>query len=482
MHHKTLRYGRFLAIAGALGGLAALGFAPSATSAAPVAASFDTEDVLYLEDGRVLRGRIVSEERLTIRFEVIDRTLNQRTTITVFKDKILKMERGVEVAVETLEPAGAETGGAEATESTSKPAEPIDPSVPSIYVIPMKGKMGTDIRPEIYPEIIEDVKKHDPTLVVYEFESNAMEEIDYWNEGLVPEYYDFEDYRVILTQFKQGLRNYPQVMWVRNSIGVGCVLSLGWETIYMSEDARLGGLVFVDALTAGWQDQDVRAKMQAAWSGIVKGFMEHGKHDLNLGHALMFNEAQLSASFRGRKVEWSLDTTGEVIVDNSDRTTPIFTAADARDFRIAQEVVEGSDEDQLRDLAFLLGYREFRECDGIGRTAVENYITNWRAALERTEKLWRDHQDYQGFATGDQAVAYMGKSIEALRQILAAMNRYKAVEKTWESRGVTKLMIERMIEEYQRNITTIRQQERERGRSRGGGGGGNGPGLPGGGG
>jgi hypothetical protein len=76
----------------------------------------------------------------------------------------------------------------------------------------------------------------------------------------------------------------------------------------------------------------------------------------------------------------------------------------------------------------------------------------------------------------------MGKSIEALRQILAAMNRYKAVEKTWESRGVTKLMIERMIEEYQRNITTIRQQERERGRSRGGGGGGNGPGLPGGGG
>jgi len=490
MRRNMLRTTRTLALAALVGGLGVLAM-PTVTSGSTAmitTVAEETEDVLYLRDGRVLRGKILEEDQFQIRFEVVDRKLDLRTKLTIFRDDVIRIERDQAVKTEAGDAgAGDDASGGEAGQAGDAQKE-IDPSVPKLYVIPIKGQMGTDVRPEVYDEIIEDVKAADPDCIVFEldcdaFDYNAIEDGQGIARGHRLEYYNFEEYRELATSLKNELSDYRQVMWIKTSRGVSSILALAWNEIYVTEGGLLDGLYFIDAITGGWQDDDVRAKMQAAFSGIVKGFMELGGHDLDLGHAMMFPEAKLSCSFKGREVLWHLDdTSGEIIVDQSDEATAAFTAANARDLGIAEEMVQGAEDDQFSDLAFLLGYREYQRVGENGVKLVNEYIEDWRAMYDHAEQLWRDYQQYRGWAQGEDTVKYLGRARGSLEKILAAMRRYKAIEMELERNyGLSIVQLELMIEEIRNTIRDIRNQERNRGRG-GGGGGGRGPGIPGGGG
>ncbi|QOJ18065.1 MAG: hypothetical protein HRU76_10910 [Phycisphaeraceae bacterium] len=439
-----------------------------------------TEDVLYLTDGRVLRGKILSESRTDVRFEIHDRRTGLKSAMTIFRDQIREIKRGVPVEGAESKPADA---GAPAAGSPAAPEQTFDPSIPSIYVVPFKGEMATDIFIDVYRPIIEDIKKHNPTCIVFRLDSDSSEHKLNPNPRAIEDYLNFEEYRRLVHMFKDSFRDTRQVMWIAKSKGVSSIMALAWNEIYMEPNGVLDGLNIVHQVTAAWQDPDVRAKMQAAWAGIAKGFVEHGRHDLNLAHAMMFPNAKLSADFKGRNVVWKLDDTGEVVVDSREDWTPTFLAEDARNLRISQETVEPTGKDNLADLAFILGYREYRKCEGIGESSIETYITKWRDRFAQTEKLMLDIQDYRRWATGDDEVKYLGSELSALEKIIAAMNQYKAIEREWERRGVSKLDLELRIRQIRERIKEINNQNRDRGRGTGGGGGGGrGPGLPGGGG
>ena len=87
------------------------GFTPAAAAPMLTPAPDDTEDVLYLADGRVLRGDIVSENRNEVVFRYIDRTLNMQTTLKFRPDEIDRIDRDVPldgaapVATDTREPS-----------------------------------------------------------------------------------------------------------------------------------------------------------------------------------------------------------------------------------------------------------------------------------------------------------------------------------------------------------------------------------------
>lgn len=445
---------------------------------APAAATA-TEDVLHMRDGRVLHGKILNETRLLIIFEYTDTALKATTRLTLAKDDIAKVEKGVPVAAQpateaptpttpTASPTKPETtspqpthvyGTSRATDASSDAAK--------FYIIPMKGQMGTDVNSEIYQKVINDIKALKPDVIVIQMNCQDVDDIVFnekrqEEQGLV----EFDEYRTLVRLFSTELRDFRQVCWVHDSVGISSMVALAWNEIYMTPKARFGGLdVARSTGFESWRDEDVRGKMTAAFMAIVKGFLETGGHALLLADAMIRPQFTLSASWKGRDVIWSLDDKGEYLVDGSDRRTVQFRSKAAEDFGISKGTAE-----TLDDLALLMGYREYRVLDGQAEKMCEEYVRNWRRAFEDIKVLMQDYQQFLGWATGQDAIKYLGRAISTLEKILNYLERYKPLEiRLAQQFGMTKNDLTVLIEQHKETL---------RGMRRGGGaagGGGSGP-------
>ncbi len=442
----------------------------------------EAEDILYMIDGRELHGHIVSESSTVIVFEVINRKLQLSSRVTFVRRDIARIQRDVaiKVVLKTREPATRRRFATSRpdrdtpTQSRFGRVRPEDESLdlPGLYVIPMKGQLGTDIHPSIYEKVVEDIRAHQPDLLVFVMNCKDVDDLLIpLNEATEQGLFLHHEYRMIVDLFRDDLGDIPQVMWIEDSVGFSSLLAMAWERIYMTPTARLGGLRGVAKRADGWSDKDVAAKMMAAWTGIGRGFLENGGYHRYLADAMMRPEALLSASFDGREVVWSLDDAGEFLVDGDSEKTLGFRAKPAEDLLVSEGTV-----DNLDDLAFLLGYREYREIQGKGEEIVTNYQDQWRRVYDNTKVLWDDYLQHRGWAGGDETLKWLSKAKRDVQKIIRAMDRYEAVEIRWRTDRQTKkhelvVLVETMNEE-------IRALTRER---RGGGYGGGRRGVGGGG-
>ncbi len=427
-----------------------------------------TEDILHMVDGRELHGRVLSESKTEIVFEIIDLRLHMKSRRTFRLNEIAHIERGVEVKETAAEPAKP-TRTRAASDDEGKPrfgrVRPASDAadVPRFYVVPMKGQLGTDIHPSIYEKVATDIREHKPDLIVFVMDCKDKDDLLLpLNEATEQGLFMHHEYREIVNLFKDELRDFPQVMWVEDSVGFSSLVAMAWERLYMKPNARLGGLRGVSRRAEGWSDADIAAKMMAAWTGIGRSFLENGKHDHELAEAMMRPEYMLSASFKGREVVWALNDLGEFLVDDDDENTVDFRAKDAENLAISDGTVE-----TLDDLAFLLGYREYSVIEGAGEQLVENYTERWRRTFEDSKKCLQDCFQHQSWATGDETLKWLGRAKLDLEKIIKAMERYKAVEIRWRTDlGKSKLELEIEVEKIKEQIRALRQQ----GGGRGGGG------------
>lgn len=484
---------RIAALAVGLAGVVAV--APVWLTAPVLAAeaATESEDIISLDDGRTLRGKIISETDDEIVFELIDRDkagkVRSRAKLTLDKSKVVGIERGI--ALKTTAPAPA-TGPAQpaakpaadddaASADEAKPdqgaqttGESTDASLPLIYVVPMKRQMGTDVSPDIYKEVVEDIKTQKPALIV--FQMNCKDDNELMTEqgvnrdkmGLAM----FDEYRELVNLLKDDLRDVPQVMWVNDATGVAAMFAMAWSDLYMTSSARLGGMDFIIKLTgaSSWSDKDVRAKMEAAMYGYINGFLEYGKYPVQLGQSMIVPKFMLSASFVGRDVKWMLDDSGHYVVDDDDEAVVSFNARKAENLGVSDGTI-----DQLDDLVFLLGFREYRTDQGRGQKLVDDYIKSWRRAFDDCKSAYQDYGQFRQWASGPDTIPYLGKAKKCLQQIVAAMRRYKAVEIRFQmgtNLNITALEVE--IEQIEEQIRAL---NRSGGGGRRGGGGGGGSGI-----
>ena len=435
----------------------------------------NTEDILYMVDGRELHGQILSENTREVVFELVDAALGLRSKMRFPLSAIARVDRDVPVEAGPAADVKRSSGRA-----TTKPAEEQtgrygrarpdnnDLDLPTIYVVPMRGQMGTDIHKSIYEKVVEDIKQVKPDVIVYELNSKDFPDL------MIPQVEDprdsrgflmFEEYRELVNMLQDELAGIRQVMWVKDSVGYSSMIALSWEELYMSPEARLAGLRgVIDATGADkWSDADVRAKMSAAISAFVKAHLEYGGYGMELADAMLWPEVVLSASFQGREVEWSLTNVGEYVVDNDDETTVWFKSKVAEDLLISDGTVENLD-----DLAFLLGYREYREVGEIGQGHVDDHIERWQKVFAQTQEWYQDYQQHMGWASGSETLQWLGRAKRDLEQIISAMERYRAVEIRWQrDYGTTKFSLETQVEQMKEQIRALKG-----GRGMGGGGGG----------
>jgi len=448
-----------------------------------------TEDILIMADGRVLHGQIIEEKADSILFEVSINGIKSR--IAYSKTDIEKVERdiavaAVEGAAESAKPAGASSSakkddkGAKEEERTFGARRGDDASLTSFYFIPMKGQPGTDIHVDIYKEMVKDIREKDPDYLVIEVECLDDEERLYnrieREEGGFAGSEFLDMYRDLINLFHDELRDIKQVVMVRDSKGISSILAMSWDDIYMLPEARLGGLrkasVNFEAVRA---DADKYGKFREAYMAWLRGFVENSHHDLSLVDAMVRNEMTLSASWQGRKVKWSLDKSGEYVLDPSEDETVNFTAKTAEDFAVSRGTVE-----DMNDIALLMGLREYRIVeDAKGPEMFEQYRKDWRAAYEKAKEHFQEFVDLPQRPGLTQAEV-LGKQKALLEKVLASVERYKAVEIRLQADfGINKLSIIADIERMKEALRALRSQGRQGG-GRGAPGSG-GPGLGGGG-
>ncbi|MHC4106793.1 MAG: Clp protease/crotonase-like domain-containing protein [Planctomycetota bacterium] len=426
----------------------------------------ETEDILYMVDGRELHGHILDETATAVTFELIDRRVNIRTKITFSKADISQIHRDVPLEAPAAEPerarkpAGASTTSAPDRTAWGRSRGPADDArLPALYIVPMRGQMGTDIHPSIYEEVAEDIREAKPDVII--FRMNCSDQDDLMiplNEATERGLFMHHEFRELLDLFKDDLGDFRQVMWIEDSIGFSSLVAMGWHELYMTPTARLGGLRRVSLMAEGWSDTDVAAKMMAAWTGIGKSFLEYGNYAMELGDAMMRPEQKLSASFRGREVVWSLTDAGEYLVDNDKEKTANFNAKLAEDLGVSDGTVENLD-----DLAFLLGYREYRVISEEEGSPAKAYVEDWRRTFENTKTWWADYFQHTGWATGDETLKWLGRAKNDVERIIRAMERYEAVEIRWRTDlGTQKVQLEILVEQLKEQIRALKD-------SRGGG-------------
>jgi len=345
---------------------------------------------------------------------------------------------------------------------------------PKVYVFPMVGQMGTDISEPIFKKLIEDVKRQKPDILVIKLKSADVDRINHLRNddpsefGLVNL---ITTYRDMMKSVHDELSDIPQVMWVEDSVGVSGLVALAWDRMYMFSDARLGGLYqFKNMVESQWQDADVRSKMVAAWTGIMKGLVQLGKNPDVLADAMIFEERTLSVNFEGRGANWLGDTTGAWVVDSSTDNPVSFAAPLAEDILLSDGTA-----DNLDDLMFLLGYREFTAIDS-GEKLAKQFTDDWRKAMKNCFE-WLE----EAGGTED-SVAGLGKRKTLYEKVVAALKTYPFIEsrREMQQQGVSREAIEGAIDDIKKEIQRLREAEKE-GRNGGGGGGGGGRGLGGGG-
>ena len=434
-----------------------------------VSAEPETEDVIFMVDGRELHGHIIKETSTRIVFEFVDRKLKLRTKLTLALDDIAHIERDVTIEeVVKVGPAPRKTKSNASTASdrtawgrSRGPAD--DTRLPAFYIIPMKGQIGTDIHPSIYEEVAQDIREKKPDLLV--FIMNCADADDLMiplNEKTEEGLFLHHEYRELIDLFKDELADFPQVMWVQDSVGFSSLVAMGWENLYMTPDARLGGLRLVGERAEGWSDTDVAAKMMAAWTGIGKGFLENGRYAMELADAMMRPEFKLSASFKGREVVWSLTNEGEFLVDDDDERTVEFRAKIAEDLGVSDGTVE-----TLDDLAFLLGYREYRVISDEDDSLVGDYVEDWRRTFENTKVWWGDYFQHIGWASGDETLKWTGRAKNDVQKIIRAIERYDAVEIRWRTDlRTTKHDLEILVEQLKEKIRALKKGGAGRGTGR----------------
>ena len=350
---------------------------------------------------------------------------------------------------------------------------PASTASPKVYVFPMVGQMGTDISEPIFKTLIEDVKKQKPDILVLRLKSADVDRINHLrnddpNEfGLVNE---ITTYRDMVKSVHDELRDIPQVMWLEDAVGVSGLAALAWQRMYMTSDARLGGLnQFEDMVEAQWQDADVRSKMVAAWTGIMKGLVQLGRHPDTLADAMIFAERTLSVNFEGRGAKWVGDTTGTWVVDSSEERAVRFEAPVAEEILLSDGTA-----DTLDDLVFLLGYRDYTKIE-TGEKIAKQYTDDWRKGMKNVLE-WME----EASQTEDD-IAGLGRRKSFYEKVLAALKSFPVIEKRREiaGNGISRQAIEGAIDDIKKDIQ--RQRDAEKGVRGGNGGGGGGRGLGGGG-
>lgn len=362
-----------------------------------------------------------------------------------------------------------------------------------IYIVPMRGQIGTDILPELYEPIIEDIKKTDPDMVIIKIDSHDWKDIDeetvdIMTGGGQPGQEDASAVQLkpmadIREAFARELPDIKQVCYVEDAMSAASLLALSWEDLYLDPDADFGGAVIV---WVNWAfpvsgDSQKYGKYLRATMGDVRGLVQYGGWDepdrRAFVQAFVVPEAKASCTWRGREAIWFGHGGGDIPVDDRAEKPRKITMAFLQnpptitlDGEAAEQllVADGIAESEtfVEDILASLGYRRYHIV-GDATDPVETHRAKWSAAADRAKAAFQKYGRMRGSGT----IWQLQAALKSLQSYISAIRVSKAVKTRMqiERLPTNPLQLQMMLEEIKEAIRVLS------GNARGGGGRGGGP-------
>jgi len=361
-----------------------------------------------------------------------------------------------------------------------------------VYIVPMRGQVGTDILPELYEPIIEDIKNSGAEIVVFHVDSHDQKNVDDESVDIFKgrdsqpgqadtSYPALKPMGDLRQAFNDELpESIEQICYVEDAMSVASLLALSWDQMYIDPDAELGGAFTVWA----WQaapvagDSQKYGKYLTAIMGDVVAITQYGGWDAigrrELVRAMVVPEARASTTWRGRDATWYRDARGDLVVDS---TAEMPRKADLSTISQMTINLSGTEADQLliadgtagrdrfvKDILAQLGHRRYRIV-GNASDEVEKHRASWRAAATRARENFLLFNRMRGGGFMYQLQA----ALKGLNSYISAIKTNKAVK--------TRMQLERLPTDIT-SLEIMRDDLKEliRNRNRGGGGGGRGGG------
>ena len=360
----------------------------------------------------------------------------------------------------------------------------------AIYIVPMRGQVGTDILLELYEPIIEHIKEIKPDMVVLHLDSHDYKDVDDevvdimentgrpgQSDGSYPSLKPMAELR---QAFHDELGDIEQVCYVEDAQSVASLLALSWETVYIDPDGELGGAVVPWMWMAApvMKDSQKYGKYLRAIMGDVRGLVQYGGWDnankREFIRAMVVPEAMATTTWRGREAIWYRDKRGDFMVDqiNELPSKPELQQLLQATINLSGEqaeallVVKGtaSPDRFVKDILAQLGHRRYRIV-GNASEKVEAHRASWR----KTAKRARDNfMLFRRMGQG-QYMYQLQAALKAIGSYISAIKNDKAVK--------TRMQLER-LPTNSLDLEMMREQLKDtiRRRKQGGGGGGRGGG------
>lgn len=438
--------------------LALLVFAPIAVGP-DVAVAQDAEakedskalDVIILNSGRVIEGRVIGETDTQV--EVMVNVAGIEAPVTYDRADILKIDRGGGAEVESGD-EDATRSGRKSTVSETRKSERAGES--TVYLLEMEGRLigengldafprRTTITASSIEDALSDAMSFNPEVIVVKLDVEAA---DGRGGVYVAEY--------ISPVFKELIydQNQRVVFWVKRAIGGAGLLPFISPEIYFTGDGTMGGFSGIGETASG--DEMVDEKLIGAALGAAEGLAIRGGYESGpqLIRAMARKEQWLAVRWRGGEPQF-IDWEPRPEIDGDDW---MILTDDGQGENKDDSVIGGNDilnldatlaerlrvskgtYDLLDDLIYDLDIgRDYEVVEGKGERILEDYGERVARAFDDIRELRRDLEDLGN----DKTRRGIGRQIRVLEQIRGLLASYsEALDPTGAQRSQINVQIE----------------------------------------
>ena len=351
---------------------------------------------------------------------------------TIFKDDIIRLStiRGADDAVMDIK--GARPAHVREMSRTKSGDLNADSARPGVFVLPLKGRVGLELRHDEMEKIAEEADKYGRgQIIVFLIDSGG---------GAVTEMEQIHD---TMTEIKKRHR---LVAWVKQAISAACATAMHCDEIYFMTNGTAGAMTAFNSATGkAWTGDELEE-----WQTRAGEWMEAGGRSRYIAEAMIHNPNLLSYDKDSQTgdVTFYNDLSGEHILSREGENL-VFTASDALQCGFSDGTASNEQE-----LAELLDLGQWHETSDYGRRIAKE----WQDTVERANRelpLLQERLKYAGTGSGD-PVEILGNRIKIYEKFLRWQDRCPPC-----TQGMPpKEELQRDISEMRRELANLKKRRR----------------------
>lgn len=381
-------------------------------------------DTLYLNDGRVLEGRVEREGEGFIYFVIVAGGIEHMELFTTAQIK--KLERDEDAPEKPANPSGAQA-------NSNVSARTIPDGATRVTFISLEEMVGPFLNADALRHSVELVKDEKPDIIVLVVNSGG---------GALTEVQPLSD--LIHKELK---KDYRVVAWIRSAISAAAMTSLNCEEIYMMREGNIGAAVAFMQTGSGTKALEGEELEQVLVLG--ERISSRGKRNPLILRAMqVWMELSCDIDENGI-VTWYDNLNGKYIVNPKDRILTL-NAVDAEKYGLSRGTADTKEE-----LARLMGLTEWVEVGFKADEYQQQFRANVKTAQARANELMARYNLALQAAGGAGGARYVGQARQIINELRGLVRRAPSME-TYN--GLTKEWFAEREEELRR----LAQQTRGR--------------------